>query len=70
MSPARRKARSILVRVGLLAGLWLLFSFALFLGLQVDPAWGDAGVAAIVILAALWAWLGRARGGSPRVPRG
>lgn len=61
MSPARRKARRILVRVGVLAGLYLVFSFVLFLGLQVDPAWGNAGIAVIVILAALCARLGLAR---------
>lgn len=60
MSPARRKARRILVRVGVVAGLYLVFSFVLFLGLQVDPAWGNAGIAVIVILAALCARLGRA----------
>lgn len=61
MSPARRKARSILVRIGVLAGLYLVFSFVLFLGLQVDPAWGNAGIAVIVILAALCARFGLAR---------
>ena len=60
MSPARRKARRILVRVGVLAGLYLVFSFVLFLGLQVDPAWGNAGIAGIVILAALCVRFGRA----------
>lgn len=64
MSPARRKARRILVRVGVLAGLYLVFSFVLFLGLQVDPAWGNAGIAVIaviVVLAALCARFGLAR---------
>lgn len=61
MSPARRKARRILVRTGVLAGLYLVFSFVLFLGLQVDPAWGNAGIAVIVILAALCARFGLAR---------
>ena len=69
MSPARWKARRILVRVGVLAGLYLVFSFVLFAGLQVDPAWGAAGIAVIVILAALCARLGRARGRHPRAPR-
>lgn len=61
MSPARRKARRILVRIGVVAGLYLVFSFVLFLGLQVDPAWGNAGIAVIVILAALCARFGLAR---------
>ena len=35
-----------------------MFSFALFLGLQVAPLYGNVGIAATVALAALYVYIG------------
>lgn len=61
-TPAPRKAWRTAAHAAAVAGLYLAFSFSLFLGLQVDPAYGNAGVAATVVLAALYVYVGFVRG--------
>ena len=39
-------------------GLYLAFSFALFLGLQIDPTYGNIGLLAVAVLAGCYAYLG------------
>ena len=41
-----------------IAVLWLLFWFAMFLGLQVRPIYGNMGLAAIAVLAAVYVYFG------------
>ena len=41
-----------------IAVLWLLFSFAMFLGLQVRPIYGNLGLAATAVLAAVYVYFG------------
>ena len=48
----------ILVHAGAIVGLYLAFSFALFLGLQVDPLYGNIGLVAVGILVAAYVYLG------------
>ena len=49
------------------AALYLVFSFALFLGLQVAPIYGNIGIAVTVALAALYV-LARRRPDTPWGP--
>ena len=51
----------ILAHAGAVIGLYLAFSFALFLGLQVDPVYGSLGLLATGALVALYAYLGFVR---------
>ena len=61
-SPGRgRGASRILVHIAALAALFLAFSGTLFLGLQVDPLYGNLGLAAACALAGLYVWLGFVR---------
>ena len=39
----------------------LAFAFSLFLGLQVEPRLGNAGIALTVVLAAAYVWFGLVR---------
>ena len=55
MTPTTRKALKVLAHVATLASLYLVFSFALFLGLQVAPIYG---IAVTVALAALYVYIG------------
>ncbi len=48
----------ILAHAAVIIGLYLAFSFVLFLGLQVDPVYGNIGFLAIAILAAAYVYLG------------
>ena len=48
----------VLAHVAILASLHLLFSFALFPGLQVAPIYGNIGIAVTVALAALYVYIG------------
>ena len=41
-----------------IAGLYIVFSVALFLGLQVAPLWGNLGIGVTVALAALYVYVG------------
>ena len=47
-----------LVHAAAVSGLYLAFSFALFLGLQVNPACGNVGLAAVAVLTACYVYLG------------
>ena len=58
MNPTIRKALKILAHVVVLAGLYLVFSLALFLGLQVSPLYGTIGIAVVVVLVALYVYIG------------
>ena len=51
----------ILVHVVAIIGLYLAFSFALFLGLQVHPTYGNIGLVAVGVLSALYVYLGWVR---------
>ena len=61
MTVATRKALRILTHVVVLAGLYLVFSFALFLGLQVNPFYGTIGIAVTAVLVALYVYVGFVR---------
>ena len=54
-------ALRILAHAGAVIGLYLAFSFALFLGLQVDPLYGNIGLVAVAILVASYVYLGFVR---------
>lgn len=56
----------ILAHAAAIIGLYLAFSFALFLGLQVDPAYGSFGLLAAGALVALYVYLGFVRNRSGR----
>ena len=51
----------ILVHIAALVALYLAFSGALFLGLQVSPLYGNLGLAPACGLAGLYVWLGFVR---------
>lgn len=51
----------ILAHAAAIIGLYLAFSFALFLGLQVNPVYGNIGLAAVAVLVALYVYLGFVR---------
>ncbi|MCY3845628.1 MAG: hypothetical protein OXH69_19055 [Acidobacteria bacterium] len=48
----------ILAHAGAIIGLYLAFSFALFLGLQVDPLYGNIGLVTVGILVASYVYFG------------
>ena len=50
--------RRRLAHAAAIIGLYLAFSFALFLGLQVNPAYGNIGLLAVGLLVALYVYLG------------
>lgn len=56
-----RTALKILAHLVALAGLFLAFSGAMFLGLQVSPLYGSIGVGVTVALAALYVYVGFVR---------
>ncbi len=45
---------TILAHVAAIVALWLVFSFALFLGLQVEPPFGNIWIGATIVLAAAY----------------
>ncbi|MCY4076572.1 MAG: hypothetical protein OXH04_14205 [Acidobacteria bacterium] len=51
----------ILAHAGAIIVLYLAFSFALFLGLQVDPVYGNLGLVAVAILVASYVYFGLVR---------
>ena len=60
----------ILAHAVVVIGLYLAFSFALFLGLQVNPLYGNMGVLACAVLAAFYVYIGFLRiPARPRKPR-
>lgn len=56
-----RTALKILAHLAALAGLFLAFSGAMFLGLQVAPLYGNVGIGVTVALAALYVYVGFVR---------
>lgn len=48
--------KKILVRAAIVIGVYLAFSFVLFLGLQVNPVYGNIGLAALAALVAFWVY--------------
>lgn len=50
--------RKILAHAAALIGLYLAFSFALFLGLQVRPLYGNIGLGGVALLAAFYVYIG------------
>ena len=57
-APSDLAGRIFAIRFELFLGLYLVFSIALFLGLQVKPLYGNIGIAAVAILAALYVYIG------------
>lgn len=53
-----RRALKILVHLAALAGLYVVFSFSMFLGLQVRPLYGNVGIAVTVVLAGIYVYFG------------
>ncbi|MXZ72645.1 MAG: DUF4175 domain-containing protein [Acidobacteria bacterium] len=51
----------ILAHAAAIIGLYLAFSFALFLGLQVNPLYGNIGLVAFAVLAGLYVYVGFVR---------
>ena len=54
----------VLAHAAAIIGLYLAFSFVLFLGLQVNPVYGNIGLVAVAGLVALYVYLG-GRGETP-----
>ncbi len=52
------KPLKILVHAAAIIGLYLAFSFVMFLGLQVSPVYGNVGLVAIAALVALYVYIG------------
>ena len=61
MRPISKKLLKIAAHVVVVAGLYLAFSGALFLGLQVDVVHGSVAAVVAIILIALYVWLGCVR---------
>jgi len=55
------KPSKILVHAAFVIGLYLAFSFVMFLGLQVSPVYGNIGLVAIAALVALYVYIGFVR---------
>ena len=47
----------VLAHAAAIIGLYLAFSFALFLGLQVNPLYGNIGLVAIAVLAVFYVYI-------------
>ena len=61
MHPISRKLLKIAAHVVAVAGLYLAFSGALFLGLQVDVVYGSVAAVIAIILIGLYVWFGFVR---------
>lgn len=48
----------ILAHAAALIGLYLAFSFVLFLGLQVRPLYGNIGLGVVAVMAAFYVYVG------------
>ena len=48
----------ILAHAAAIIGLYLAFSFALFLGLQVNPLYGNVGLLAVAVLTGCYIYAG------------
>ncbi|WP_419949149.1 hypothetical protein [Candidatus Palauibacter sp.] len=55
------KLRRVLAHVAAIVGLYLVFSFALFLGLQVDPVYGNIGLLVTALLVIVYIYIGFVR---------
>ncbi len=55
----------ILAHVAAIIGLYLAFSFVLFLGLQVSPLYGNVGLVVVIVLVAFYVYMGFGRRLSP-----
>lgn len=55
------KLRRVLAHVAAIAGLYVVFSFSLFLGLQVDPVYGNIGLVVTTLLAIVYIYIGFVR---------
>jgi hypothetical protein len=49
--------QKILAHLAAIVGLYLAFSFALFLGLQVSTAYGNIGLLVVAVLVAFYVYL-------------
>ena len=61
MHPISKKLLKIAAHVVAIIGLYLAFSGALFLGLQVDVVYGSVAAVIAIILIALYVWFGFVR---------
>lgn len=61
MHPISKKLLKIAAHVVAVAGLYLAFSGALFLGLQVDVVYGSVAAVIAIILIVLYVWFGFVR---------
>ena len=61
MHPISKKLLKIAAHVVAVAGLYLAFSGALFLGLQVDVVYGSVAAVIVILLIALYVWFGFVR---------
>ncbi|MYN65460.1 MAG: hypothetical protein F4X11_10580 [Acidobacteria bacterium] len=61
--------QKILAHFAAIVGLYLAFSFALFLGLQVNPTLGNVGLVVVAVLVASYVYLGFIRKPPPVAPR-
>ena len=61
MHPISRKLLKIAAHIVVVAGLYLAFSGALFLGLQVDVVYGSVAAVIAIVLIALYVWFGFVR---------
>ena len=61
MHPISKKLLKIAAHVVAVAGLYLAFSGALFLGLQVDVVYGSVAAVIAILLIVLYVWLGFVR---------
>ena len=55
---ATRAVWKVLVHAAVIAGLYVAFSFALFLGLQVHPMFGNLGLVVVAVLCGVYVYLG------------
>lgn len=61
MHPISKKLLKIAAHVVAVAGLYLAFSGALFLGLQVDVVYGSVAAVIAILLIVLYVWFGFVR---------
>ena len=59
--PAHRKILKVAAHTVIIIGLYLAFSFAMYLGLQASPAYGNAAVVIAIALVALYIYFGFVR---------
>ncbi len=55
---AARIVWKVLLHAVVIAGLYIAFSFALFLGLQVRPILGNLGMVVVAVLGAVYVYFG------------